>query len=223
MSNDRAERLRSQTREGDLFVLSAPSGAGKSTLIRSLFKRFPDLAERLAFSVSHTTRAPREGEIDGKDYLFVDERTFKSMADDGRFLEWAEVHGHLKGTSVAEVERLQQAGRDVLLEIDVQGAAQIRRRAPGAISIFVLPPSYEVLERRLRGRASDSADQITRRLRDAVSEIRECVEYNYVIVNDDLDVACRALAAIFHARRFHQDRMQSQIQRTLQTLPEDPV
>ena len=204
---------------GDLFVLSAPSGAGKSTLIRTLFERFPELARRLAFSVSHTTRPAREGEVDGRHYYFVDEATFRSMIEGGRFLEWADVHGHFKGTSLDEVERLRAAGKDVLLEIDVQGAAQIRRRVKGAVSVFVLPPSYQALERRLRGRGSESEKQILRRLRDAVVEIRECVDYEYVILNDDLTDACEALAAVFHARRFHHDRMQSQIQRVLKTLP----
>lgn len=205
---------------GDLFVLSAPSGAGKSTLIRMIFERFPELARRLAFSVSHTTRPPREGEVDGHNYHFVTKEEFESMIEEGRFLEWADVHGHYKGTSLDEVNRLRTAGRDVLLEIDVQGAAQVRRRVQGAVSVFVLPPSYGALERRLRGRDSDSEAQIQRRLRDAITEIRASLEYDYVILNDDLTAACEALAAVFHARQFHQDRMQSQISRVLGTLPE---
>ncbi len=222
MSND-LDRVEGAQRVegGDLFVLSAPSGAGKSTLIRMLFERFPELARRLAFSVSHATRPARKGEVHGRHYYFVEEPTFRQMIEQGSFLEWAEVHGHFKGTSLDEVERLRAAGRDVLLEIDVQGAAQIRDRFEGAISVFVLPPSYAVLERRLRGRGSDSEEQIQRRLRDAVNEIRQCVDYEYVILNDDLAAACEALAAVFHARRFHHDRMQPQIQRVLHTLPDD--
>ena len=204
---------------GDLFVLSAPSGAGKSTLIRMIFERFPELARRLAFSVSHATRAPREGEVDGRHYYFIDKPTFEGMIEENRFLEWAEVHGQYKGTSLDEVERLRAAGRDVLLEIDVQGAAQVRRRVQGAVSVFVLPPSYSALERRLRGRGSESEAQIQRRLEDAVTEIRASQDYDYVILNDDLTAACEALAAVFHARQFHHDRMQSQIQRVLRTLP----
>ena len=205
---------------GDLFVLSAPSGAGKSTLIRMIFERFPELARRLAFSVSHATRAPRDGEIHGRHYYFVDSAEFETMIEQGRFLEWAEVHGNYKGTSLDEVDRLRAAGRDVLLEIDVQGAAQVRRRVQGAISVFILPPSYGALERRLRGRGSESEAQIQRRLQDAVTEIRASREYDYVILNDDLTAACEALAAVFHARQFHQDRMQAQISRVLGTLPE---
>lgn len=215
MSNDTAPGY-----GGDLFVLSAPSGAGKSTLIRMLFERFPELARRLAFSVSHATRPAREGEVHGQHYYFVDDASFQSIIAGGGFLEWAEVHGHYKGTSLEEVNRLRAAGRDVLLEIDVQGARQVRQRVQGAVSVFILPPSFSVLERRLRGRGSDDESQIRRRLRDAGEEIRESVSYDYVIVNDDLSEACEALAAIFHARRFHQDRMQPQIQRVLNTLPD---
>lgn len=203
----------------DLYILSAPSGAGKSTLIRRLFAENPDLAERIAFSVSHASRPPRPGEVDGKDYHFVSTEAFRALIDEGAFLEWAEVHGQLKGTSLAEIDRLRSAGKDVLLEIDVQGAVQVMERLPEAVSIFVLPPSYAQLEERLRGRALDTEEQIERRLADAIGEIRGCQRYEYVIVNADLAEACRDLAAVFRARRSRRHRMHPQIQRVLASLP----
>lgn len=204
---------------GDLYILSAPSGAGKSTLIRRVFADHSDIAEGLAFCVSHTTRPARSGEIHGRDYYFVDAEEFGVMTEAGEFLEWAQVHGHLKGTSRSEVARLRSQGLDVLLEIDVQGAAQVRTLQPDAVSIFILPPSYPELEARLRGRGSDSEAQIERRLSDARFEIRGAGDYDYVIVNRDLIPACRALASTLRARRFQRNRMQAEIDRVLGTLP----
>ena len=204
---------------GGIFVLSAPSGAGKTTLVRRLFERYPAVAERLAFSVSHTSRPPRPGEVHGRDYYFVSAEEFLGMVSRERFLEWAMVHGEHKGTSLDEVERLRAAGSDVLLEIDIQGAEQVRRRLPEAVSVFVLPPSYDELDRRLRARGSENEAQLERRLINAAIEIRGCRDYDYVIVNDDLERACEALAAVFLAARHHHDRMQDQISKVLDTLP----
>ncbi|MEM7354505.1 MAG: guanylate kinase [Acidobacteriota bacterium] len=204
---------------GELFILSAPSATGKTTLIRRLLSRYGELAERMAFSVSHTTRPPRTGEIPGEHYYFVSRDEFEQMIADDAFLEWARVHGRFYGTSRAEIERLRRSGRDVILDIDVQGAHQILRREPEIPAIFILPPSYEEMERRLRSRALDDDEQITTRLRNAAEELLCYEAYEYVIVNDDLDRACEALAAIFLACRSRRDRMQSQIDRVLTGFP----
>ena len=205
---------------GELFVLSAPSGAGKTTLIRRVFDSNPEIAASMTFSVSHTTRPPRTGEVDGEDYHFVSRETFERMMAEDRFLEWALVHGRHYGTSLEGVEQQTARGRDVLLDIDVQGARSIRQRVPEAPSVFILPPSFEILESRLRGRGLDPPEQIARRLRNALGEIRECIDFDYVIVNDDLDRASAALASVFHSRRFHRQRMQGQIDRILSDFPQ---
>lgn len=205
---------------GELFILSAPSAVGKTTLIRHLFEHHRDLAAGLAFSVSHTTRPPRRGEVQGRDYYFVSRREFDEMIAAGAFLEWAVVHGRHYGTSKAEVERLTAAGKDVLLDIDVQGACQILERRLGVPAIFVLPPSFEEMERRLRSRGLDDAEQMERRLLDAREEMRYFQSYEYVILNDDVERASAALAAIFLARRCRRDRMQSQIRRVLEGFPQ---
>lgn len=204
---------------GELFIVSAPSGAGKTTLIRGMFERYPALAERLTFSVSHTTRPPREGEVDGRDYHFIGREEFKAMLDAGAFLEWAVVHAQDYGTSRAAVEQALERGSDAILEVDVQGAEQVRQHYPRAPSIFIMPPSYEVLERRLRGRGLDSPEQIERRLRTALQELRQYGSYEYVIVNQDLDRACESLAAVFLARRCRRQRTQDRIDRILEQFP----
>lgn len=179
-----------------LFVISGPSGCGKSTLIRKVRRSLGDLE----FSVSHTTRAPRPSEKDGLDYHFVPEKTFERMAREKRFLEWARVHGHLYGTSRAEVARKSRR-RDILLDIDVQGARQVRSRVPGAILIFVMPPVASELRRRLRRRGEDSPEDLERRLRTARAEIRAYEEFDFVVVNDDLDRAAADLKAVIVASR----------------------
>jgi guanylate kinase len=179
---------------GHLFVVSAPSGAGKTSLVRALIAA----RDNLRVSVSHTTRARREGEVDGVDYHFTDQPRFTRMAEAGEFLEHATVFDHSYGTSRAAVASLLDAGHDVMLEIDWQGARSIRAAAPDAISIFVLPPSLAALEARLRGRGDDSA-VIARRMRDAQREISHYPEYDYLVVNDDFDQALAALAAILDA------------------------
>jgi len=177
---------------GRLIVVAAPSGAGKTTLVRALLERLPDLE----FSISHTTRKPRASERDGIDYFFVDDETFVRMVEAGEFLEHAEVFDHRYGTSKAEVEALRASGRTVLLEIDWQGARQVRRAAPDAETVFIVPPGVAELEIRLRGRGTDSEDVIERRLRDSVSDMRHWNEFDYVVVNDALQTAIDAMEAI---------------------------
>ncbi len=177
---------------GDLIVIAAPSGAGKTTLVRALLQRMPELV----FSISHTTRSPRPAERDGVDYFFVDEPAFLRMAEAGQFLEHARVFDHWYGTGKASVEELRARGRTVLLEIDWQGARQVREAAPDARTIFIVPPSIADLEARLRARATDSEATIARRLRDSVSDLEHWNEFDYIIVNDDIDQAADELAAV---------------------------
>lgn len=200
---------------GELFILSAPSGAGKTTLIQNLVNgRFSDLGG-LAFSVSHTTRQPRQGEMDGRDYHFVDHATFLGMIEADAFLEWAKVHDNYYGTSRQEVFPRLERGIDVLLDIDVQGAEQVVSRVPEAHGIFVLPPSYEALEKRLRGRGLDDAGTIARRLGVSLGEVNRYDRYRYVIINDDARRASEALAAIILEKRYRRERMQSRVQEIL--------
>jgi guanylate kinase len=201
---------------GELFILSAPSGAGKTTLIQSLLAGgFAEHHGGLAFSVSHTTRKPRQGEVDGRDYHFVDHATFLGMIEADAFLEWAKVHDNYYGTSRQEVLPRLEEGIDVLLDIDVQGAEQVVKRCPEAHSIFVLPPSYEDLERRLRRRALDDDGAISRRLAVSIQETERYDRYHYVIINDDARRASEALAAIIIEKRHRRVRMQPRIQEIL--------
>jgi guanylate kinase len=177
---------------GALIVIAAPSGAGKTTLVRGLLERMPELK----FSVSCTTRAPRPTERHGVDYCFIDEARFRRMVDAGEFLEHAEVFDHWYGTSKADVEALRSAGYPVLLEIDWQGARQVRRAASDARFIFIVPPDVAALETRLRARGTDSEAVIARRLADSVSDLKHWDEFDYVIVNDDVAAAAAELAAI---------------------------
>jgi guanylate kinase len=185
--------------KGSLFIVSAPSGAGKSSLVKAALAD----DERLALSVSHTTRAPRPGEQNGREYHFVDRGTFDAMLARGDFLESAEVHGNRYGTSRRWIEEARARDRDILLEIDWQGAQQVRKAFPDAVSIFILPPPpmLEELERRLRGRGHDTEEVIRRRLRDARDEIGHASEFDYVIINKEFEEARRDLAAIVRASR----------------------
>ena len=189
---------------GNLFILSAPSGAGKSSLVNAA------LAEdkRLALSVSFTTRPPRAGEANGRDYHFVDPKTFEAMLERGEFLESAEVHGNRYGTSQKWIAEARAKGLDILLEIDWQGARQVRRTFPDAVSIFILPPPpvLEELERRLRGRGQDPEEAIQRRLRDAREEISHVAEFDYVIINKEFEEARRDLSAVVRAARLNLSR-----------------
>lgn len=185
------------TARGTLFVVAAPSGAGKSTLVNALLEREPDIR----LSISHTTRAPRPGESEGHHYHFVSHDRFQQMIDAGQFFEYAEVHGDLKGTSLTAVAPLLEDGRDVLLEIDWQGARQVREKVPDCQGIFILPPSRAELERRLRARASDSAAAIARRLVNSRVEIAHAHEFDYIVVNDDFGTALNDMQAIVRAVR----------------------
>ena len=185
------------TVEGTLFVVAAPSGAGKSSLVNALLEREP----AISLSISHTTRPPRPGELYGRHYYFVERGEFEREVAEGIFLEHAEVHGNLYGTSRTTVQGLLAQGRDVLLEIDWQGAEQIRRSKPDCISVFILPPSRAELERRLRGRGSDSAEVIERRLRNSRGEIAHADQFDYILVNDVFEQALADLQAIVRAVR----------------------
>ena len=184
---------------GSLFIVSAPSGAGKSSLVKAA------LADdnRLALSVSYTTRPPREGELNGREYHFVDRKTFEAMIGRGDFLESAEVHGNRYGTSQKWIEEARAQGLDIMLEIDWQGARQVRKVFADAVSVFILPPppGLPELERRLRARGQDSEETIQRRLRDAREEIAHVAEFDYVIINKEFEEARRDLAAVVQAAR----------------------
>lgn len=177
---------------GSLFVISAPSGAGKTSLVHTLLQTNP----QIDLSVSYTTRSPRAGEIDGKDYHFVSREQFLAMAARGEFLEKAEVYGNLYGTSRTWIAQENARDRDILLEIDWQGAAQVRKLFPDTISIFVLPPSLEILAQRLQGRGKDEPEVIATRLAAAREDVSHLSEFDYVIINADLDEAVRELDAI---------------------------
>lgn len=182
---------------GNLFIVSAPSGAGKTSLVRALL----DINPLINLSVSYTTRNPRPGEIDGRDYHFVSRETFVAMMKNGEFLESAEVYGNLYGTSQRWIEKEIEQGRDILLEIDWQGAAQVRRLFPHCISIFILPPSLEALEQRLKGRGKDNDEVIARRMAAVRDDVAHVAEFDYVIINDILNEALRELNAVALAAR----------------------
>ena len=177
---------------GRLFILSAPSGAGKSTLCTMLRDRLPDLR----YSISYTTRPPRPGESDGVDYFFIDETTFQKGIADGRWVEWARVHDHYYGTSSAFIDSMLAQGQDLLLDIDVQGAAQLVEIYPGAVTIFIMPPSMEVLRRRLEKRGTDETGVIVARLRNAEVEMAARSRYRHVVVNDRIEQAVNDLLDI---------------------------
>ncbi|KTT55022.1 guanylate kinase [Pseudomonas oryzihabitans] len=189
---------------GTLYIVSAPSGAGKTSLVKALLDALPDIR----VSVSHTTRAMRPGEADGVNYHFVDCATFTNLLEHGDFLEHAEVFGNYYGTSQAALERTLAEGHDLILEIDWQGAQQVRRKLPHAQSIFILPPSQTALRQRLDNRGQDSAEVIERRMREAVSEMSHYVEYDYLIINDDFASALEDLKSIFRTRQLRLDRQQ---------------
>ena len=197
MSAPGASHAPQSPREGTLFVVAAPSGAGKSTLVNALLEREPSIS----LSVSHTTRPPRPGEQFGRHYYFVERADFEREIAEGIFLEHAEVHGNLYGTSRTRVRELLARGRDVLLEIDWQGARQIRAAQPDCVGVFILPPSRVELERRLRGRQSDSEEVIARRLANSRGEIAHAHEFDYIIVNDRFEQALDDLQAIVRAVR----------------------
>ena len=182
---------------GNLFIVAAPSGAGKTTLVRLLLANDP----QLGLSISCTTRAPRPGEVDGRDYSFVSVEEFLERVGRGEFIEWAEVHGNYYGTSRRTIEEELAAGHDLVLEIDWQGAQQVRKAFPKAIGVFILPPSLQTLKDRLAGRGTDPADVIARRFAAARDEMRHVDEFDYVIINDDLQQALTNLRSVVAASR----------------------
>lgn len=192
----------------NVYIVSAPSGSGKTTLLQSLLRTFKDLK----FSVSHTTRQPRQGERHGVDYFFTERPAFLEMVDRGEFLEWAEYYGQLYGTSRAFVDEHLAAGRDVILDIDVQGARQVKAKIQDAIGVFIMPPSFTELEKRLRLRRQESDEAIQRRLEIARSEISFCRDYDYIIVNDVLDDSVQVLEAIVRSGSARPSRQQARIE-----------
>lgn len=193
---------------GLLFVVAAPSGAGKTSLCKALLTRLNQEGEReLYWSCSYTTRAPREGEVHGRDYFFVDDPTFERMVQRGEFAEWAEVHDRRYGTSRSYLEQAAAEGRDLLVEIDIQGAGNLRRQYQKAGFIFILPPSWEVLEQRLNGRGTESAEEVGRRLATAKKEMLEWTWFDYIIVNDRFDAAVDRLRAVVMAARAKREVM----------------
>ncbi|HJV25507.1 MAG TPA: guanylate kinase [Aromatoleum sp.] len=202
---------------GTLIIVTAPSGAGKTTLVKGLLERDP----QIQLSVSYTTRTPRSGEQNGREYHFVDVPTFRTLRDRGEFLEWAEVHGNYYGTSKVWLKEQISSGRDILLEIDWQGAQQVRRVFQEAIGVFVLPPSVEELESRLRGRGTDSDEVIARRLLGARGEMRHVGEFDYVILNNELQSAIDDLVAVVRASRLRYGRQRLRHQQFFDFLEQD--
>ena len=197
-----------------VFIISAPSGSGKSTLVRRLMAG----VEGLMFSVSYTTRPPRGHEENGRNYRFTTREEFEAMIARGEFLEWAEVFGNYYGTHRGVLEEAQAKGLDLVLDIDVQGARQLKCSIPEAVTVFILAPSRQVLEQRLRARGEDKDEVIARRLRDAAAEIRNYKAYDYVLINRDLDESDAVLAAIVKAERVRRSRIEDRIQPVLATF-----
>lgn len=185
------------TPRGTLFVVSSPSGGGKGTIIEHVLES----VENLSYSVSYTTRAPRSKEVDGREYFFVTRDTFEEMIAAGEFLEWACVHGNFYGTAKNQILRETASGADIILELDVQGAASVRQLLMDSVSVFILPPSYAVLKQRLIARGTDSPDELALRLRRAPEELREYSNFDYVIINDEVEKAALQLSSIIYAER----------------------
>jgi guanylate kinase len=197
-----------------VFIISAPSGSGKSTLVSRLLATVPGLM----FSVSYTTRKPRGAEVDGQSYHFVSREEFEAMLARGEFLEWAQVFGNYYGTHCGILEKARACQMDLVLDIDVQGARQLKQRIPAAVSIFILAPSRKVLEQRLRARSQDSEPVIERRLREAAEEIRNYSQYDFVLVNNEVAASLGTLVCIVKATRSRRDRMEEQIRPILETF-----
>jgi len=204
----------SSSRRGRLYIVSAPSGTGKTTIVRKLVASLP----RLGISRSYTTRPIRPGEADGVDYNFIPVESFAAMREAGAFLEWAEVFGQFYGTGVADTERRLCGGEDLVLVIDVQGAAKVRAAGIPTVGVFLLPPSYSVLESRLRSRSRDPEDQIQRRLATAREEVHAVSGYDYVVVNDEIDGCVDRLRAIVLAERSRQAAMREEAKRIAATF-----
>ena len=199
---------------GNLIIISSPSGGGKGTIIKEVLEALPDVG----YSVSFTTRPPRFGEEEGRHYHFVTKRQFEEEIANDSFLEYAEVHGNLYGTSRIQAERMISEGQDVILEIDVQGALQIMEKLPAAVSVFIMPPSFEVLKARLTSRATENHEDLELRLRNSRDEIKQFEKFDYVIINDQVAAAARTLAAIISAERQHRDRQKDAVQDILDSF-----
>jgi guanylate kinase len=197
-----------------VFIISAPSGSGKSTLVHRLLQTVPGLS----FSISYTTRPPRPSEKDGVDYVFISRQEFEARLARGEFLEYAEVFGNYYGTNRATFEQAVQEGSDLVLDIDVQGARQLKVAIPEAISIFVLPPSRQVLEQRLRARSQDSEEVIRRRLKGAAEEVRNYTQYDYVLINREIEEASARLASIVKAERLRKAKMEEEVRPILESF-----
>ena len=206
-----ARTLNPATPRGTLFVVSSPSGGGKGTIIEHVLEK----VENLSYSVSYTTRAPRSKEVAGREDFFVSRDTFEEMIAAGEFLEWACVHGNFYGTAKNQILQDTAAGSDIILELDVQGAASVRQLLMDSVSVFILPPSYEVLKQRLIARGTDSAEELAIRLRRAPEELREYSNFDYVIINDEVDKAARQLASIIYAERARCMRQESLVREVI--------
>ena len=202
---------------GTLFVVSSPSGGGKGTIIRHVL----DVVGNLSYSVSFTTRAPRQTEVDGREYFFVNRETFDEMVAAGEFLEWAIVHGNFYGTSKKQILEETGAGADIVLEVDVQGAASVRQLLMDSVSVFILPPSYEVLRQRLIARGTDSPEELEVRLRNAPEELKQYSAFDYVIINDEIERAAGQLASIIYAERARCMRQEGLIREVIQKFRDD--
>jgi guanylate kinase len=200
--------------KNSIFIISAPSGTGKSTLIELLLTQIPTLY----FSISHTTRPPRLGEKDGVEYCFVDKTKFEQMVQQDEFLEWAYVHDFYYGTSRVMLKNAQDQGKDLLLDIDFQGAAAIRKQIPEAVSIFIMPPSLEILKERLIRRQKDTLTEIQHRTMNAKKEIQHYKEYDFVIINEDLGSAFESLASIVRSQKSKREIMEEKIQNIMQSF-----
>jgi guanylate kinase len=194
--------------QGNLVIISSPSGGGKGTLIREVLRTVPDIG----YSVSLTTREPRPGEVEGVDYHFVTAEEFRAFAEAGRFLEFAEVHGKMYGTSLEVTQRIISEGRDVILEIDVQGAGLVLEKMPDAVSIFIMPPSFEVLRDRLTRRNTEGPAELALRLQNSLTEINDFEKFKYVVINDEVEAASRRLANVILGERQRRDRQMRAIE-----------
>jgi guanylate kinase len=207
------------TSRGTLFVVSSPSGGGKGTIIQHVL----EVVENLSYSVSYTTRAPRLNEVDGREYFFVSRETFDEMVGAGEFLEWACVHGNFYGTAKRQIAQETAAGVDIVLEVDVQGAASVRQLLMDSVSIFILPPSPEVLRQRLIARGTDTAEELEVRLRNAPEELAQYSAFDYVIINDKVNEAVGQLASIIYAERARCMRQETLVREVIKQFKSNPI